>query len=155
MIRLRRPLWARLLSGARLQALVALLVVLVALRAIGLLAGVIHDNSAPLGATLLVLLALVVLLAVGATGYAVADETGVRWRYYARHAHAWSEIERVDLEAVGVSLIAVRHTVSLRVAGRRHVITPASDGGSGRVEFGRDLAAAATARGIPVVDRWP
>lgn len=154
MIRLDRSLLARLVSGARLQGLIALFAVLIALRAIGQAAGAIDDNSLPIGVTLLVLLALVVVLAAGATGYAEADEAEVRWRYYLAHRYPWSDIEQVELQVVGVSIVGVRHLMFVHVGGRRRKITPGCGHGRGQLDFAAHLLALAAARGLPTVDGW-
>jgi hypothetical protein len=154
MIELDRPPWARLLSGFRLQGLIALFTVLLAARAIGQAAGAIDSGSPPLGGTLLATLAFLLVLLVGATGHAEADEAGVRWRYYAPHSYRWDEIERIELQVVGVGITGVRHLIGVRAGGRTHRITPAAEGGAGRARFGRALAELAAARGVEVVDRW-
>lgn len=154
MIRLRRTLLARLVSGARLQLLYTTLAVLVALRAVGQASGAVDDDSLPIGATLLVLLALVALVAVGATGHAEADDAGVRWRYYLSHDHAWSEIEGIELQVVGVSIVGVRHLMFVRAGGRRHKVTPACGRGRDHVRFAAELLALAGRRGIDVIDGW-
>lgn len=152
-IHLDRSLLGRLLGGARLQPLVALLVLLLAMRAVLLAAGE-HQDSLPLSQTLLVLLVLLVVLLIGATGHAEADDTGVSWRYYLPHRLPWEEIDQISLVVRGVGLTSLRHLLVVRAAGHRHVITPAWVAGSGQIRFGRELLAAAAARGIAVDDHW-
>lgn len=153
-IRLHRSLYGRVVGGARLQPLVALFVVLLPIRLIVLAAGASHDQSLPIGATALVLLAFVVVLLAGATGWAEADDAGVRWRYYLRHQFGWHEIEQIRLVVKGVSIGGVLHQLVVRAGGRDHVVIPAHAAGSGRVAFGRQLLAEAGRRGIAVQDNW-
>jgi hypothetical protein len=46
------------------------------------------------------------------------------------------------------------HFVEVRTAHRRYRISPAYGAGAARIRFGRDLLAAAGARGIAVTDGW-
>jgi hypothetical protein len=154
MIGLDRTMPGRLWGGTRLQPLVLTFVVLGAVRIIGMAAGLIDDQSLPLTWTAIIWAVLVALLFVGVTGWAAADDEGVRWRYYRTHQYAWSEIEQLCLDTKVVGINAVRYLLVVRAHGRRHQIVPAHMAGPGRKAFARELAATAAARGIPVVDRW-
>jgi hypothetical protein len=152
---LERPVPFRLWFGSRLQALattfaVVVVIVLVA-RAAG--SGGKHGLTAVQG--LILLLVLLVAVAIGATGHAEFDASGVRWRYYAARSFGWNEIERVELARYVIGITARVLAIDVYVGGRRHRVTPATNGGAGRDRFGRALAATAAARGIEVVDNWP
>ena len=152
-IQLRRDLLHRLVCGRFAQPMIALFTVLVLIRLIALLAGASHDRSLSVGVTAAVLAVLVVLLLVGATAHAEADAQEIRWRYYLAHHVAWADVTAVDL---GVRPMGngTLHYVEVGTAHGRHRISPAYGAGAGRVRFGRDLLAAAEARGIPVSDGW-
>ncbi len=154
MIRLERSAVARLVSGARLQGLITFFALLIALRAIGQAVGAIDDTSLPIGGTLLILLALVVIVAVGAAGSAEADDTGVRWRYFVTQNHPWTEIEQVELRVVGVSLVGLRHLMFVRAGGRSHKVTPACGRSRDQFRFAADLLPLAARHGVAVVDGW-
>jgi hypothetical protein len=143
-----------LFYGFRLQGVFVIFALPLLVRVVALVGGSGRAGQPGLAVTLLAVLVLAGAGAVGATGWAEADGAGVRWRYWSRHSYAWSDIDGLELQAVGVGMTGVRHLVAVRVHGRSHRITPASDGGRHAREFGRRLVELAAAHGIPVEDGW-
>jgi hypothetical protein len=148
--RLRRSLFARLFTGFFLQQILtcalALELVLVVIVSTFGSAGTVLAATAPS-------LIFWVIWGFGVAGSAEADDTGLRWRYYAAHRYAWTEIEEIEFGGAivrGTTGLG-RPVIRVVVGGRRHPVTPAYGCSRSQLaEFGRAVSALATAHGVAV-----
>lgn len=113
-----------------------------------------------------VLPALVLLVpwVAGLTAWARADENGIRWRYWIRHAYPWQQVTRVTLTERSLSFTPVGATSTPAIVlharsgakrgpgtGVELTIRPGRGAGRHLREFAAELAALARAHGVRVV----
>ncbi len=139
-VRLRRTLYHRLFGGPTLQPLclvlwVSMLVGTAARAARG------EHGSALSGAVF-----FAGVWALGATGWAEADEHGIRWRGYWPTAVGWGEVREVRSETHGIGLQGVRTLLVVQTVTRRRPIGPAAGRGANQRGFGAALQQLAATR---------
>lgn len=131
-VRLRRTLYHRLFGGPILQPL--LLLVWVLLLASAVVRGA-RGQDGGLVARVVVGLVVAAVWTLGATGWAMADERGIRWRSYWPVTVTWSDVRGVAERSYGTGLLGVRVLAVVQTATRRRTIVPAAGRGPLQREF--------------------
>ncbi len=148
-VALHRSVGARLFSGFWLQPILTAAVLLsVALDVV--VASLVGPSL--LLVQLLPTLVLVGVWAMGVTGYARADDTGVTWRYFRSHRPRWPAIDLVRYGSAFASTpgMRTRPAIFVRADGVEHPVLPAYDcPPAALAAFADGLAALAAAHGVP------
>lgn len=143
-VRLHRTLYHRLFGGPILQPLYLTLWVLMLVGA-GARAARGEDGGA-LIATIILAVVIAVIWGLGATGWAEADERGIRWRSYLPTTVGWGDVRGVEGESHGTGLQGVRTLLVVQTATRRRSVGPAAGRGPNQRRFLADLQQLAAAR---------